>query len=48
MRLLLDTHAFLWWATDYERLSAAAKRALTDPDNAVFVSTASAWEIATK
>ena len=43
MRLLLDTHAFLWWATDYERLSAAAKRALTDPDTEVFVSAGSAW-----
>jgi PIN domain nuclease of toxin-antitoxin system len=48
MRLLLDTHAFLWWATDDERLSAAAKRALSDPDNEVFVSAASAWEISTK
>lgn len=48
MRLLLDTHALLWWVTDDERLSAAAKRAVADPDNEVFVSAACAWEIATK
>jgi PIN domain nuclease of toxin-antitoxin system len=48
MRLLLDTHAFLWWVTDDERLSPAAKLAVADPDNEVFVSAASAWEIATK
>ena len=48
MRLLLDTHAFLWWVTDDERLSAAAKLAIADADNQIFVSAASAWEIATK
>ena len=48
MRLLLDTHALLWWATDDARLSPAAKGAMADPDNEVFVSAASAWEIATK
>ena len=48
MRLLLDTHAFLWWVTDDERLSPAAKQAAADPANEVFVSAASAWEIATK
>ena len=48
MRLLLDTHAFLWWVTDDERLSAAAKLALIDRDIEVFVGAASAWEIATK
>jgi len=48
MRLLLDTHAFLWWVTDDERLGPAARRAVAEPDNEVFVSAASAWEIATK
>jgi len=43
MRLLLDTHAFLWWVTDDERLGPAAKLAVADPDNEVFVSAASAW-----
>lgn len=48
MRLLLDTHALLWWATDDARLSPAAKGAIADPSNEVFVRAASAWEIATK
>ncbi len=48
MRLLLDTHAFLWWIVDSERLSQAARQAIADEDNEAFVSAASAWEIATK
>ena len=48
MRLLLDTHALLWWLAGDEALSNAAREAITDPDNDVFVSAASAWEIATK
>lgn len=48
MRLLLDTHALLWWFTDDPRLSSAARDAIADERNAVFVSAASAWEIATK
>lgn len=48
MRLLLDTHALLWWATLDPRLSRRAKRAITDESGTVFVSAASAWEIATK
>lgn len=48
MRLLLDTHALLWWFTDDDRLSAAAKSAIADEGNEVFVSAASAWEVATK
>ena len=48
MPLLLDTHAFLWWVTDDERLGPAARQAIADPANEVFVSAASAWEIATK
>ena len=48
MRLLLDTHAFLWWLDGDPHLSAAARAAITDPDNEVFVSAASAWEITTK
>ena len=48
MRRLLDTHAFLWWATDDGRLSGAASRAIADPGNEVLVSAASAWEIAAK
>ena len=48
MRLLLDTHAFLWWVIDDRRLSQAARRATADDDNDLLVSAASAWEIATK
>ncbi|THF56193.1 type II toxin-antitoxin system VapC family toxin [Pseudothauera rhizosphaerae] len=48
MNLLFDTHALLWWFTDDPRLSAGARRAIADESNAVFVSAASAWEIATK
>ena len=48
MRLLLDTHALLWWFTDDERLTNTARQAIADEANEVFVSAASAWEIATK
>ncbi|WP_419939157.1 type II toxin-antitoxin system VapC family toxin [Candidatus Palauibacter sp.] len=48
MRLLLDTHAFLWWISDSERLSDTARSRIADEDNRILVSAASAWEIATK
>ena len=48
MRLLLDTHALIWWLAGDPSLSADAKAAMIDPENEVFVSAASAWEIATK
>lgn len=48
MRILLDTHAFLWWAVDDPRLGAKAAEHIRDPDNAVLLSAASGWEIATK
>nr|WP_294503145.1 type II toxin-antitoxin system VapC family toxin [uncultured Rhodopila sp.] len=48
MDLLLDTHAFLWWVTGDAALSAAARNAIGDTRNRIFVSAASAWEIATK
>ena len=48
MRLLLDTHAFIWWLTDDPSLSRAAHAAIGDPESSVFVSAAAAWEIATK
>ena len=48
MRLLLDTHAFLWWLAGDQALSEAARVAIANPENEVFVSAASAWEIATK
>lgn len=48
MALLLDTHALLWWLAGDRRLSKAARAAISDESNEVFVSAASAWEIATK
>lgn len=48
MRLLLDTHAFLWFVTDDTQLSITAKALIGDPNNEVFVSPASYWEIAIK
>ena len=48
MRLLLDTHAFLWWLAGNRRLSPAARRAVDDTANDVVVSAATAWEITTK
>jgi PIN domain nuclease of toxin-antitoxin system len=48
LRLLLDTHAFLWWLAGDEALSDAARAAIADAGNDLFVSAASAWEIATK
>lgn len=48
MRLLLDTHALLWWFTDDPRLSSEARLRIVDVANEVLVSAASAWEIATK
>lgn len=48
MRLLLDTHALLWWLVDDPKLSVAAREAIADAANEVLVSAASAWEIATK
>jgi PIN domain nuclease of toxin-antitoxin system len=48
MELLLDTHAVLWWLAEPERLSAGVLEVLGDPAHQVFVSAASAWEIATK
>lgn len=48
MRALLDTHAFVWWIADSKRLSETARGAMADDTNEIFVSAASAWEIATK
>ena len=48
MRLLLDTHAFLWWLAGHDRLPAVARRAIGDELNDKLVSAATAWEITTK
>jgi PIN domain nuclease of toxin-antitoxin system len=48
VRLLLDTHALIWALAEPARLSPEARDALGEPAHAVFVSAASAWEIAIK
>ncbi len=48
MRLLLDSHAYLWWLADDARLSAAARRAIADSRSIVHVSAATIWELAIK
>ena len=48
VRLLLDTHALLWWFSDDPALPASCRKLIAQPDSSVFVSAASAWEIATK
>jgi len=48
MKLLLDTHVLLWLLGDPSRVDESIKRYIEDIGNAVFISSASAWEIATK
>jgi len=48
MRLLFDTHAFLWWCAAEAKLSTTVVAAVGDAANQVFVSAVSSWEIATK
>lgn len=48
MTLSLDTHTLLWWLEDPQLLSKAARKAIADGKNTVYVSAAVAWEIAIK
>ncbi len=48
MRVLVDTCTFLWMADDAPELSAQARAVVTDPNNEVYLSAVSAWEIAIK
>lgn len=48
MRLLLDTHAFIWWFAGSEQLPLSARRLIAGDDNDVLISAASAWEITIK
>jgi len=48
MKLLLDTHALLWWLDGDQRLSPTARSLIGDENTVVFVSAALAWEISTK
>ena len=47
MKLLLDTHAFLWWQEDSKKLGSEVRRAIARADT-VWISAASAWEVAIK
>lgn len=48
MKLLLDTHAFIWWDDDYKRLPEPLLAALRDSKNVVYLSLASIWEMQIK
>jgi PIN domain nuclease of toxin-antitoxin system len=48
MKILLDTHVFLWWVTDDSRLSLKAREVISNIENQRFLSAASGWEIAIK
>jgi PIN domain nuclease of toxin-antitoxin system len=48
MKLLLDTHILLWWLTQDQKLSQTEIDTIADSDNIVFISAATAWEIAVK
>jgi len=48
VKLLLDTHVWLWWNTEPERLAPSAVRQIANPRNEVFLSAASVWEMAIK
>jgi len=48
MRLLLDTHIFIWWADEPERLSPFILDALLNPDNVLVLSVVSLWEMQIK
>jgi len=48
MKILLDTHAFLWWIADDRRLSDHAREIISNGDNELFLSAASGWEITIK
>ncbi len=46
--LLLDTHAFIWWAARDSRLPEAARSAIAESENRIVVSAVSVWEISIK
>jgi PIN domain nuclease of toxin-antitoxin system len=47
-RFLIDTHVLLWWLFNDQRLSERTRQIISNEDNAILVSSASAWEISTK
>lgn len=45
MRILIDTHLLLWWLTNSGSLTRQARKLIADPENTIFVSAVSLWEI---
>jgi PIN domain nuclease of toxin-antitoxin system len=48
MRILLDTHIFVWWLANDSKLPKAAEPLILDSSNEIYISAASIWEIAIK
>jgi PIN domain nuclease of toxin-antitoxin system len=48
MKILLDTHCWLWWIIEPDKLGDHARRMIQDPENTIFLSAASSMEIAIK
>lgn len=48
MNLLLDTHVLLWWLADSDELRPTHRKAIADPRNGVWISSASVWEVGIK
>ena len=48
MKLLLDSHAFLWWLSEDPKLRVGARQAVADPSSIVHVSAATVWELSIK
>lgn len=48
MKVLLDTHVFLWWVTDDPRISPKVRKIMEDGEKELFLSAASIWEMAIK
>ena len=48
MKLLLDSHTFLWWLAEDPKLGAGARQAVADPSSIVHVSAATLWELSIK
>jgi len=48
VKLLLDSHSFLWWLAEDPKLSAGARRVVADPAAIVYVSAATIWELSIK
>jgi PIN domain nuclease of toxin-antitoxin system len=48
MKLLIDSHVVVWWVTEPNKLTSPARAAISNPDNEVFISAASIWELGLK